>query len=100
MTKEEATALFERIWEQLSNIIQPCRISLVYLQEPGLSGLRTWYVEIKEQNTPMPWIISNEQDWQHYKQVHAVLETAEELEDYAEASRNVALSELEEQEGQ
>ncbi len=95
MTRDEATALFERVYTQLSSVTHPCTISLVYYQPLGLAAKRTWGITIGQWNSNLEWNIASEQGWQDYKRQHAILETDQDLEEYADAARAEAEMELE-----
>jgi hypothetical protein len=81
--REEATALFERVYERLSILLHPFKASLVCSQDRDSLEMRTWYVVIESRGNR--WEIMNEQDWQEYKRTHPVNKTDELLEDYADA---------------
>ncbi len=93
MTREQATALFNRVYKQLSSNVHPFTASLIYTQSPSLLGIRNWHVTIDSWDTH--WKIASERDWQEYKRANAVLETDEDLEEYADAARAEAERELE-----
>ncbi len=95
MTREEATALFERIYETFSCRMYPITLHLNYYQAPGLLGQRPWSITIKHWNTPIEYEIGSEQGWHDYKMSHSILETVEDTEAYADLRRNEALNELE-----
>ena len=94
MTKDEASALFERVHTALSGLPHPYTISLVYHQAPGI-GKQAWSVVIGQWNSNLEYHFADERGWQDYKIQHSVLETDQDLEDYADAMRTQAEIELE-----
>ena len=89
MTKDEAIALFERIYEAHSLRLHSCMLSLKYTQEPGVIGKRQWCIVVGNWNSNH-WILYSEQDWRYHKIQHGILETVEDTDAYADAMRTQA----------
>jgi len=85
MTKDEAIALFTRVHTALSETVQHCMIWLIYEQQAHLTGTRTWHVTVESGGRH--YKMMEAQDWECYKRMHAIHETEQDLDAYADAMR-------------